>query len=378
MKPIFAGALTCLLLALAAPVSGQAAAVQPGCATPSATCDAQQQARTRPIEIRMVIVTAFEIGADTGDKAGEFQAWAEEMPQKLPFPLGYRDLRYDPVRKVLLLSTGIGTNRAAASTMALGLDPRFDLSHAYWMIAAIAGVNPDTGSIGSAAWIGDVVDTDYAYLIDPREAPADWSYGMVARGADGPYKLPLPTDSSYDLFETNHGLRDWAYALTRGMALPDTDNLRKVRAGYTAYPEAMKPPHVMTGDEASGQAFWHGKLLNQHSERWVSYWTGGKGVFVMTGMEDTGVIGSIRQLAKAGRADPQRVLVLRAGSNYSVQPAGKTAAESLMAESSDDYLSGLDESLQAAHVVGRKVVDEIADHWSRYRDSIPTAAPAQP
>jgi len=355
------------LLALAAPV--QAAQAVPAHPRPAAPA-----ARSAPLEVRMVVVTAFEIGADTGDMAGEYQAWAEEMPQALPFPLGYRDLRYDPVRKLLLLSTGIGTNRAAASTMALGLDPRFDLSKAYWLVAAIAGVNPETASIGSAAWIGDVVDTDYGYLVDPREAPEGWPYGMFARGASGPYAQPLPEDKSFNLFETNRGLRDWAYGLTKSVVLPDTPNLRKIREGYAAYPAATRPPSVMTGDEATGQTFWHGAMLNRHTERWVSYWTGGKGTFVMTGMEDSGVLASLRQLAKTGRADSRRAMILRTGSNYSLQPAGKSAVASLMAESSDDNLSGLGESLFAAHAVGRRVVDEITGHWARYRDTIPSAS----
>ena len=126
------------------------------------------------IEVRVVVVTAFEIGQDTGDPPGEFQAWAGVLPRRLPFPAGARDLRYDPRTHVLAINTGMGTNRAATSIMALGTDPRFDLSHAYWMVAAIAGVNPDAASVGSAAWIGTIVDTDYGYEIDAREIPAGW------------------------------------------------------------------------------------------------------------------------------------------------------------------------------------------------------------
>src|SRR6202140_1729715 len=43
----------------------------------------------------------------------------------------------------------MNTARAAASIMALGMDPRFDLSKAYWLVAGIAGVNPNEASIGS-------------------------------------------------------------------------------------------------------------------------------------------------------------------------------------------------------------------------------------
>lgn len=324
----------------------------------------------QPIEVRVVIVTAFEIGADTGDRAGEYQAWAEVMPTVLPFPAGFRHLRYDPGRKALLLSCGVGTNRAAASTMALGLDPRFDLSRAYWLVAAIAGVNPAAASVGSAAWIGDVVDTDYGYAVDPREAPAGWTSGMFPRDRDRPYQGPRG-NAEFNLFPLNKGLRDWAYALTRDMALPDPPALRTIRAAYAGQPAAQAPPKVMTGAEASGQTFWHGALLNAHVDKWVGYWTGGGEPFVMTAMEDSGVANALAMLGRIGRADPARLLVLRTGSNYSVPPPGLGAAESLTAEAHG--LSALQPSLDAAFLVGGKVVDEIAGRWPRYRDRTPGA-----
>jgi len=324
----------------------------------------------RPIPIHMVIVTAFEIGEDTGDMAGEFQAWAGEMPVKLPFPIGFRDLRYDAKKQVLLLHTGIGTNRAAASTMALGLDPRFDLSKAYWMIAAIAGANPNEAAVGSAAWIGHVVDSDYGYAVDPREAPKGWTTGMFPRDRAEPYQLPRG-DTEYNLFPLNLGLRDWAYRLTARVQIPDTPALRQIRAAYAGFPKAQTPPIVMTGDEITGQTFWHGALLNSHFEKWTKYWVGDDGRFVMTAMEDSGVIGAVHMLGKAGRADPQRLLVLRTGSNYSMPAPGSGigAAESLGAESKG--LSALQPSLDAAYLVGGKVVEEITGHWDRYADAVP-------
>ena len=332
-------------------------------------------AGARPMPVKVVVVTAFEIGEDVGDRAGEFQAWAETMPDRIAFPAGYRDLRYYAKRGVLLLHTGIGTNRAAASTMALGMDPRFDLTRAYWLVAAIAGVNPDTASVGSAAWIGALVDTDYGYAVDPREAPAGWTAGMFARGAKGPYLPQAKPDSSYNLYRLDMGLRDWAYALTRDITLADPPALARIRAGYRRWPAAMRPPAVIRGTEATGQTFWHGQLLNDHVARWSDYWTGGGEPFVMTAMEDTGVAQALLMLGKAGRADPRRLLVLRTGSNYSVQPAGVGAAESLIAESTD--LSALQPSLDAARQVGGRVVDALVTGWPRYRDTIPTSTDTQ-
>src|SRR5579871_764915 len=90
--------------------------------------------RDRPIPVRVVVVTMFERGADTGDEPGEFQYWVEreKLDRVLPFPACNRDLRMNR-QGVLGIVTGVGTAKAAASIMALGLDARFDLRQAYWL-----------------------------------------------------------------------------------------------------------------------------------------------------------------------------------------------------------------------------------------------------
>lgn len=255
----------------------------------------------------------------------------------------------------------------------VGSDPRFDVTHSYWLVASIAGVNPNTGSVGSAAWIGDLIDTDYGYAIDPREAPAGWTTGIFARDSMRPSGEPRG-ETKYNLFPLNKGLRDWAYALTAKIDLPDSPVLTQIRAGYPQYAAAQCAPVVTEGDEGTGQTFWHGKLLNDHVEHWVAYWTGRPGSFVMTGMEDTGVAHALQVLDAHGKADADRLLVLRTGSNYTVQPEGSDAASSLSAEATG--LSALKPSVDAAYSVGSRVVAEIADHWPRYRATIPTAPSA--
>ena len=85
-----------------------------------------------PLPVKVVVVTMFEIGEDTGDRAGEFQLWKErrDLTEVLPFH-GWRDLHYDPKDDLLVMVTGIGTARSASAVMALGMDDRFDLSTAY-------------------------------------------------------------------------------------------------------------------------------------------------------------------------------------------------------------------------------------------------------
>ena len=71
-----------------------------------------------PIAVKVVIVTMFEIGELSGDKAGEFQLWKERrnLNQKFPFH-GYKDLYYNEESGILGIVTGIGTARSAAATL---------------------------------------------------------------------------------------------------------------------------------------------------------------------------------------------------------------------------------------------------------------------
>src|SRR5437773_9320791 len=129
----------------------------------------------KSIEIKVVVINMFEVGADTGDVPGEYQYWVERehLDTVLPFPEGYHDLRMNK-DGVLGVLTGVGTARAAATIMALGRDQRFDLTHAYFVVAGIAGIDPAVGSLGSAVWSDYIVDGDLAHEIDGREIPKDW------------------------------------------------------------------------------------------------------------------------------------------------------------------------------------------------------------
>src|SRR5438105_9336164 len=82
----------------------------------------------QPIPVKVVVVTMFEVGADTGDKPGEFQYWVEreKLDRVFEMPQAYHAVRMNR-DGVLGMVTGMGTAKAAASIMALGMDPRFDL-----------------------------------------------------------------------------------------------------------------------------------------------------------------------------------------------------------------------------------------------------------
>src|ERR1700730_12397438 len=88
--------------------------------------------RAAPIPVKVVVVTMFERGADTGDQPGELQFWVErnKLSRVIPFPQGFHDLRMNR-DGVLAVLTGVGTAKSTAAIMPLGMDARFDVTHAY-------------------------------------------------------------------------------------------------------------------------------------------------------------------------------------------------------------------------------------------------------
>jgi purine nucleoside permease len=326
-----------------------------------------------PIEVRVVICTTWEYEPGGKDMFGELKAWKDRWPltETMPFPGGNHMLHYDPKAHVLALVTGMGTMRAASSVTAIGYDPRFDLSHAYWLVPGTAGVDPKMASSGSVAWARWVVDGDQANEIDIRDAPAGWTTGLIPFGRTEPYQLPAPPAQSIMAnmaFPLNATLVDWAYGLTRDVQLADGPELAARRKLYTG--EGARPPFVLRGDTLTSLRFSYGGRRTEHARRWVDYWTGGKGVYAMGDMEDSAILQALTQLAGAGRARLDRVLVLRAGDGYTIPPPGVTALEQLNAGAKAGP-PGMHQALENLYRTGAPVVRYLTDHWAVTRDSVP-------
>lgn len=350
-------------------------------------CSQQQESKEAlydpsPIEIKVVVVTMFEIGEDQGDKAGEFQLWkaGQKLHTCLPFPVSHHDICLNPETGVLGIVTGMGIAKATAAIMALGLDPRFDLSHAYWLVAGIAGFDPADASIGSAAWATWLVDGDLAHEIDGREIPSDWPSGYFPLFANEPVNaaagLPAPKlsdgySANGEVYKLNEKLTDWAFNLTKDLKLSEYPAMFELREKYYEHPNALRPPFVLKGDHLASSTFWHGKLMNQWANDWTSYWTNGDGNFVSSGMEDTGAYQAMVYLDRAKLADRSRFMVLRTASNYSMQPPDLSAAQNLSAESGEAGFAGLQSSVESAYTVGSKVVDTIVANWTEFKSTMP-------
>jgi purine nucleoside permease len=334
----------------------------------SAPVPSPAAAATAPIPVKVVVVSMFETGEVTGDAAGEMQRWVDrlKMDRRIPFPMGEYELRMNDAG-VLVICTGGGITNAATSIMALGTDPRFDLTKAYWLIAGIAGGDPLDVSLGTVAWARHVVDGDLAYEIDAREIPADWPYGRLPLGAKKPNDKATGWTVDTIHFPLDAKLTQWAYELTKDFPVADSPGIAAFRAQFTGYPNAVRPPFVTIGDTLSSSTYIHGLHLNTWANDWVKLQAAKDANFMMTAMEDSGTLTALRRLSRAQRVALDRLLVLRAASNYSMAPPGKETSWSTTAEYPEDGRP----AGEAAFQVGNIVVQAILKDWATYRDRLP-------
>ena len=332
-----------------------------------------------PVKVKVVVVSMFEIGNDEGDAPGEFQLWKarQKLTTQYPLPHGFHDIYANPDTGVIGMVTGMGIARASAAIMALGLDPRFDLSQAYWLVAGIAGVDPADNTIGSAIWTDYVVDGDLAHQIDAREIPSQWSTGYFPLFTHAPFEnanaVDVNNSPNGEVYALNLPLAKWAYSLTKDTKLLNNEAMDALRAKYTNSASAKALPNVSMGAHLSASTFWHGEKLNTWANDWVAYWTQGKGNFVTSGMEDSATLQSLSYLDNAGVVNKDRLLILRTASNFTMQPPSLSAAENLKLESSGDGYAAMGAAIEAAYNVGSQVTDYIVTHWETVKDTPPSA-----
>jgi len=288
----------------------------------------------------------------------EFKLWdaREHLTETLSVPGVPLPVHTNAEHTVLGMISGETLINASASTIAIGLDPQFDLTHAYFIINGIAGVDPEDASIGSAAWANFVVG-DVMGEIDIREAPAGWPYGLFPAGSAHPNSTIVRP--GFNAFSLNSKLVAWAFEQTRSLKLPDDSATQAFRAAYTGYPNAQRPPFVLVGDDFASDHYWYGTNLTRFANDFVKLHTSGKGNFVMAEMEDSGIVNALARLDHIHRVDINRVLVLRTASNYSMQAPGTTA----LAAFTSPYPGGGELAYESAWLCGSTVLHAILSHW---------------
>lgn len=321
------------------------------------------QAADAPRPIKVLIITMF---------GPEAAPWLE--PFKLTQEIKVPGLSEDyPALKcntddVCLLTTGMGHANAAASTLAVTLDPRFDLRRSYVLISGIAGIDPGQGTLGSAAWARWLIDFGIAHEIDAREKPRHWKSGYIGIMTKGPGEKPK-FDYRTEAFKLDEALLQKALALSSHVQLEDSDEARAYRARYRHAP-ANQPPRVIQCDTLAGDTWFHGHRLGRHASDWARLLSDGEATYCTTQQEDNATYNALARATAAGRADVKRLAVLRTASNFDRPYPGQSAYASLMASTSG-ATGGFVPATKNLERAGGPLVRDIVARWALWKDGVP-------
>lgn len=95
---------------------------------------------------------------------------------------------------------------AAGTISALVFSQLFDLKCTYFLIAGIAGIDPNVGSTGSVTFARFEVQVALQYEFDIRELGNNFSTGYIPFGAKEPLAYPVFIYGT-EVFEINDALR---------------------------------------------------------------------------------------------------------------------------------------------------------------------------
>jgi purine nucleoside permease len=315
-----------------------------------------------PLAVRVLIINMFQLEA-----APWLAALRTDREIRVPGLSSDYPLVRCNAEAVCQMTTGMGHANAAASMMAVLYSGLFDLHQTYFLIAGIAGIDPERGTIGSAAWARYAVDVGIAHEIDVRDLPSGWQDGYFGILTDAPGKKPQ-LEYRTEVFRLDEALLQKALSVSHHVVLEDSDDVRAYRAHYQQSP-ADQPPHVTQCDTASGDTWWTGAHLGEHARRWTALLTDGEGVYCTTQQEDNATLNALTRGAQSGLLDLKRVALLRTASDFDRPYLHQSTPDALRAQFA--LAGALRISTENLVRAGEPLVNEITQHWDQWRAGVP-------
>jgi purine nucleoside permease len=322
-------------------------------------CHATPAAAPRPV--KALIISMF---------GPEGQVWIDnlQLTEAITVPglsPDYPDVKCN-ADDVCNLITGMGHANVAASLSVLIYSGQFDLRKTYFLIAGIAGIDPDQGTLGSAAWARYLVDYGIAWELDAREMPAGWPYGYFGINTKGPTEKP-PLDYRTEVFQLNEDLLQKAYELSRDIELDDSEEAKLFRANWPTAP-ANQPPTVLQCDTMAGDTWFAGTALGQRARDWTKLLTDGKGTYCTTQQEDNATYEVLKRAGVAGLVNVERLAVLRSGSDFDRPYPGQTSADNLV---NYGVQGGFLPAIANLYKAGGPLIEAIATNWLEWKEGVP-------
>ena len=317
-----------------------------------------------PLAVKVMVVSMFQL---------EAAPWLKTLKMTREIRVPGLSSDYPLVRctadAVCQMTTGMGHSNAAASIMAVAFSGLFDLRKTYFIVAGIAGIDPARGTIGSAAWARYAVDVGIAHEIDSRDLPPGWTDGYFGVLTSGPDQKPK-FDYRTELFQLNEALLQRALALSRGVALEDSDDVRAYRKHYDASP-ANQPPQVIQCDTLTSDTWWAGPHLGEHARRWTGVLTDGKGVYCTSQEEDNATLNALTRASESQLVDLQRVAIVRTASDFDRPYPNQSTVDSLHAQLG--LAGAIRISTDNLVPVALPLIQAITLHWAQWQDGVPAS-----
>jgi purine nucleoside permease len=311
------------------------------------------EAATAPVKVKVFVAAMFEIGKNTGDRAGEFQHWYERYwinsaPIEIRGALNPVYCNADGVCGAVL---GMGKVASSSSMQAILLNLQLDFSQAYYILSGVGGTPPSRGTIGEVVWATWLVDYDLGHR---------WAADEVKPGE--PLFMPRKGYESIRVYRLNASLVDWAMRLSVDTPLKDSDAAQAYRGRYPQE-AARRAPMVATGTHMTGDTFFHGPGMSAQAQYIAKLY--GADDYVITEMEGTGITQVI-----ARQYGTDRIMALRGAVNFDQGNPNETTLQHLD-PAPGQTAGGFAETVENIELVGSRVVDHLVADWPQWAAGAP-------
>ncbi|PKX97971.1 purine-nucleoside phosphorylase [Aspergillus novofumigatus IBT 16806] len=302
---------------------------------------------------KVFIVSMFKPEAAVWWKIPEFDLLAHNITVPGASPV-YPDVYCTADYSICQLITGEGEINAAVTVSSIAFSHLFDLTHTYFLIAGIAGVNPKVATINGVTFARYAVQVALQYEIDIRDLGPNYTSPYIPQGAHAPDQYP-PAST----------LRSLAASFARTAQLADSDTAKAYRAKYVTdsgtYAAGTQAPSVVECDVSTSDVYFSGTILDDVFDNTVSVLTNGTGVYCSTAQEDNATLEALLRAASHSRVDFSRIIVMRTASDFERPYPGQSAIDNLLY--ADQGAFG--PAVQNIYNAGIKVVEGILDGWNK-------------
>ncbi|GEQ71145.1 hypothetical protein JCM33374_g4826 [Metschnikowia sp. JCM 33374] len=221
--------------------------------------------------------------------------------------------------------TGEGDINAAASVMALGLSPLFDLSHTYFLISGIAHGDPNHTTVGSVTFARYAVQVGVEHEVvyqGPIVPNPNWTSTYGEYGPDNPWTYPGKFYGT-EVYEVNGNLRDRAVELAHSVNLENPTQASVVGGFLYGDCAARDLPSIVKCDVLTSDDYFTGKNLSDYFSFYANVISNGTVEYCSVAQEDNAYLEAFTRLDRYGLVDFDRVVVSRSISDLTRPPPPK-------------------------------------------------------